>query len=143
MRRILLAAAALRLLLPLMGTAWAGDALPTLEEYAKAHPATNPSNTGHHTWFELNYAVGKCLASASSPEEVYTFLFSSSMGIVADRITADDVVEDDKGVIHVRMKGKRGDAAIRWDFFTTISACEQFISDNDIKPAQADRGDIN
>jgi hypothetical protein len=140
---VLLAAAAAISVLPLMRTARAGDALPTLEEYAKAHPPAN--STGHHTWFQLNYAVGKCVSSASSPEEVYkwTFLFGSSAGIIADRVSADDVTKDDKGVIHVRMTGKKGDVAIRWDFFTTVNACEQFISDNDIKPTQADSGDIN
>jgi hypothetical protein len=142
MKHILLAAPIL--LLPPMGTAWAGDALPTLEEYAKAHPPATSSNTGHHIWFGLNYAEGKCVSSPSSPEEVYngTFLFGSS-GIIAERISPDDVTKGDNGIIHVHMRGKKGDAAIRWDFFTTVSACEQFISDNGIKPTQADSGDIN
>ena len=65
------------------------------------------------------------------------------MGIAVDRISPDDVTKDDKGVIHVHITGTKANQSVFWDFFTTIRACEQFITDERIKPAQADSGDIN
>ena len=96
-------------------------------------------------WFQVNYAEGKCVFSVGSPEESYSSLFvlGPSMGLAIDRISPDDVTKDDKGLIHVHMTGTKNGEAVFWDFFTSLRACEQFITDNGIKPTQADSGDIN
>jgi hypothetical protein len=98
-----------------------------------------------HTWFMVVYAEGKCDFSAWSPEDTYNSLAVSgpSTGIAVDRISPDDVTKDDKGVVHVHMTGTKTGQSVFWDFFTTIRACEQFISDHGIKPTKADSGDIN
>lgn len=98
-----------------------------------------------HTWFMVVYPEGKCDFSYWSPEDTYNSLAMTgpSTGLAVDRISADDVTKDGKGVIHVHMTGTKAGQSIFWDFFTSIRACEQFISDNGIKPTQADSRDIN
>jgi hypothetical protein len=98
-----------------------------------------------HTWFSVNYAEGKCTFSAGSPEDTYNSLvvLGPTMGVAVDRIAPENVTKDDKCVIHVHMTGDKHGEAVLWDFFSTIRACEQFISDEGIKPSQADSGDIN
>jgi len=98
-----------------------------------------------HTWFMLNYALGKCEFSAQSPEQFYNgfAVLGHLAGLAFDRITPEDVGRYADGNIHVHMTGTRDGAPVHMDFFTAIRQCEQFIVDFGIKPEQAPADDIN
>jgi hypothetical protein len=136
--------AALISLIPLTGTARAGDALPTLEEYARTHPPGKPDQTGHHKWFMVSYADGKCEPSPS-PQEVYNTVSSPlghMTGLILDRIAPDDVFKDG-GDIQVLVHGKKDGEPMFMNFFTVKATCDNFVETRGIKPAQANSSDIN
>jgi hypothetical protein len=98
--------------------------------------------TPKHTWFELSYARGRCDHARGSPDELYK-ASQSWPGFVLERIPPENVTKDANGDIHVRIDGKQKGQSIHYDFFTTLKACDQFITDNGIKPQEADTDDIN
>ena len=152
MKRLVLLAAAAISLLPLMGKANAGDtALPTLEQYARAHPPANPSplvrptKTTHHSWFYIDYAEGKCKPSPSPAEEYdyYSTPAGHMTGLSLDRITPDDVFKVSDDDIHVTAHGKQDGKSVSMDFFTVKATCDNYVEVKGIKPEQANGSDIN
>jgi hypothetical protein len=142
MKRVLLAAPLT--FLSLMGTARAADALPTLEEYARAHPPGKPNQTRHHSWFVVSYADGKCEPSPS-PREVYDSVstpFGHMTGLSVDRIAPEDVWKDGDD-IQVLVHGKKDGEPVVMNFFTVKRTCDNFVATRGIKPAQANSSDIN
>jgi hypothetical protein len=109
---------------------------------ANAAKIKMPNGEVRHTWYELKYPLGECDHAPGSPQEMYKASLSWQ-GFVVEVIAPENVTKDDTGAIHVRVDGKQKGETVHWDFFTTRSACEKFISDNGIKPTQAPESDIN
>jgi hypothetical protein len=96
-----------------------------------------------HTWFNVDYAMGKCVISTQTPEEVYNMFANGAPGLVFDRIAPDEVTKDDDDTIHVHMTGTKDGSRVYMNFFTKLSSCKKFIADFGITAKQADDGDIN
>lgn len=99
-----------------------------------------------HTWYNINYATGKCVLSEMSPQKFHN-LMNSPMGhmygMALEPIAPEDVTKEDNGAIHVHMTGTHNGEAVMMDFFNSLAPCSKYVSDNNIVPQQANEGDIN
>jgi hypothetical protein len=99
-----------------------------------------------HTWFDVDYAHGKCERSQMSPETFSAWTdtpLGHQMGYASERIAPGDVIKDDKGNIQVNMSFTRNGAPMEAHFFTSKEACDAYVKDNDITAQQADDSDLN